>query len=411
MNRTRRCLLLSRLACLLCCCNVLAMAGTPELSLSLGQLNVTENDTANPAQFSIVRSGSVAQSLVVRFTVDAASTAALGPTAGVGVDLIAPRLSATRIAVIPVGAASYEITITPQSDNRIEPLEFVRLALAPDANYTIAPGNSGSFDINVADDPARVSISMPDPVVAEAGPDTGVVRLDRSGGDLGNELQVILSFSGQALQGTSASADYTLDNNPSSLYTIPAGEALRDLILVPFSDNLVEGDESLVVTVVPNSNPNSAYLIDAAETSTTIIDDAPRVGIAAIDDQASEAGDPGVFQVARTAGNPDSELFVFFSVEGSASPSGPGRDYLLDPNLLIGPQPPRLRFAPGITSKLVTVNPINDGDPNEPAFEDVILTIRGDIGQYLIVPGNETASVDIANLIDAVFEDGFEAMD
>jgi hypothetical protein len=139
--------------------------------------------------------------------------------------------------------------------------------------------------------------------------DSGTFTLTRTGGNLAAALGVRVTLGGAA---TNAS-DYAFT---SGLATIPAGQASATVTITPLADNRVEGPETVVFTV----EPQTSYLVGSPAVATvTIADDPAVVSVIASDADASEVGpDQGEFTLLRTGGDLSSALSVFFTRGGTA---------------------------------------------------------------------------------------------
>ena len=89
--------------------------------------------------------------------------------------------------VIPAGAASITIAVTPLADMEEEPLETVLVTLAS-GSYVV--GTPASASMNLGDDPLpRISVIAVDGAASELGSDTALLRFSRTGPpDLGARL-------------------------------------------------------------------------------------------------------------------------------------------------------------------------------------------------------------------------------
>ncbi|MEO8752182.1 MAG: Calx-beta domain-containing protein, partial [Casimicrobiaceae bacterium] len=176
-------------------------------------------------------------------------------------------------------------------------------------------------------------------------------------------LQVNFSPTGTANRGF----DY-LDTGFSVV--IPAGQSSATLTITPQADALIEGDETVIVTITASP---TTYLIGAPNSATvTIADGVPNtVTVVATDPDASETGlDPGLFTFTRT-GPTTFPLQVNFSPTGTANR---GFDYL-DTGFSV-------TIPAGQSSATLTITPIADGasDPDE----TVIVTLSPSPTTYLI---------------------------
>jgi hypothetical protein len=154
-----------------------------------------------------------------------------------------------------------------------------------------------------------VTVVATDPDASEVGQDDGTFTITRAG-SVAEALSVQYGVSGSA---ASDGIDYT---QLSGFATIPAGQAAVTVTVCPTRDALVEGPETVVLTL----NDRRQYLLGAPTTATVTIADqpVPIVTIVATDASASEAGlDTGTFTFSRT-GDTTASLTVSYSIGGSA---------------------------------------------------------------------------------------------
>ena len=215
------------------------------------------------------------------------------------------------------GQLSKTVTVTVRGDTKFEPDEnfFVNLSNV-NANATISDGQGVGTIVN--DDTAAlpvVSITATDANAAEAGPNVGVMRIARSGGNNTLALSIQTTRGGTATNIT----DYA---GVSNTISIPAGAAFVNVTFTPVDDAVLEGNETIIVTISTSSNytvgtPNSAT-VNIADNETEV----PTVTIVATDAEASEAGrDAGVMRVSRT-GSTASQLGVSTNAAGSTASNG-----------------------------------------------------------------------------------------
>lgn len=128
---------------------------------------------------------------------------------------------------------------------------------------------------------------------AEDGSPDARIRFDLVNGTFNTNYILIFSFSGIAQNGVDIP-----DLNAASLELTPniLGEATLTVDIEAIQDNLIEGDEELIITL-----EDGAYTADPLNNQVTLIiqdDDEGLVTIVATDDDASEAGpDSGLFTV------------------------------------------------------------------------------------------------------------------
>jgi hypothetical protein len=293
-----------------------------------------------------------------------------GGTAISGLDY-SSAVGANFIVTIPAGATTTTLTITPLPDNLSEGPETVVVTIAPNLDYVV--GSPDTATVTIADDPVTVILTATDAGASEAGADPGVFTVTRNGGDPSTALAVFYTRAGTA---TNAS-DFSFIGNS---VTIPANQSSGTLTITPLPDNVVEGAETVIVTIAPHTS----YLVGTPDSATVTIDDDPAVVIVtAPDPDASETGpDPGTFTYTRSGGNLGAALTVLASRTGTASN---GLDYV--------------SFSPVVTipsnqaSVSVTVTPIDD---TQVETEEAVVITLAPSGNYTIGAQN-AATVRIAD--------------
>jgi len=256
-----------------------------------------------------------------------------------------------------------DITVTPQTFTGTQTVGTATtgniltqgtVTIASGANVTFVANNaitlkpgftaSGLFlaYLNV---PTTVTIAATDSSAGEPGTNTGTLTLTRVG-TTAIPLTVYFSVSGSATVGT----DY---GSLGTSVVIPAGISSQTITLTPVNDSVVESSETVVLTLAAGTG----YTVGAASSATvTIADDDQSVSITATDSTASEPGsDNGTLTVTRT-GATAAALTVNLSVSGTATS---GSDFTALAT--------SVTFAAGITTKTITVTPINNttAEPNE----------------------------------------------
>ena len=320
-------------------------------------------ESANPGVFTVGRTGPTTAALTVSYTVGGTATSVTDYT---------PALSGT--VVIPIGAASAALTLTPVNDTAFEGPETVMVTVTTSSpGYLV--GASSTATVTIADnDLPAVTITATDAAASEVGPDGGSVTLTRTG-ILTDPLVVTLVLTGTATNG----ADYATVG-PTA--TIPTGQATLLVPVAPINDPAAEANETAIVTIGANA---LVYTIAAPLSATVTIasEDPPTVTVVATDAAAGEAANPGVFTVSRT-GPTTSALTVSYTVSGSATSV---TDYLpaLSGSVLI---------PIGAPSSLLTLTPVNDTVFEGP--ETVVLTVTTASPGYLIGAAS-AATVTIAD--------------
>lgn len=277
------------------------------------------SETGDTATFVFTRVGADnSQALTVNFTVDETTTAGSADYSA-GAEL--PFFVCCGQVSIPAGESELTVTVTALPDNVTEPEEQLDITLAPGSYDIGAPASAG---ISIQDDPPLVSVSASDPEAAENGA-AGTFTFSRTGGKIDEALTVFFSFDPAT---TVTANDYSTDGFPffacCTQITIPTGAASADVTVTATPDNLAEGDEYIDITITED-----VYQVgEPASARVTIIDDAPVVSLTASTPQAFENGEAGTFTFARTGGNINASMTVFFSFDPTTTVTA--NDYSTD---------------------------------------------------------------------------------
>ncbi len=167
--------------------------------------------------------------------------------------------------------------------------------------------------------PPVVTIIVPDPNAAETDSDPGVMRIERLG-PTDDPLVVRYTVAGSATSG----ADYPALAN---WVTIPAGAFSVPITIAPIDDNLVEGPETVQLTL----DPDPAYFIGAADSATVTIadNDTATISFVLVADNVDEGLPGGIHrvEVLLTVSNggtlaADVSVDVVDLLTGTALPTG-----------------------------------------------------------------------------------------
>ncbi len=168
--------------------------------------------------------------------------------------------------------------------------------VANDGNAVSSP--PVQVNINVAKE-TIVSISPTDPNASEAG-DSGLFTINRTGGDISQQLTVNYSIGGTATNGT--------DYDPlTGIVNIAPGQTTATIAVNPFADDVREGNE----TVILDLTASSEYGIDTPSATVTIEDEVSlwtqQLGTANSDKANAVVVDSegNVYMTGRTSGNLD----------------------------------------------------------------------------------------------------------
>ena len=199
----------------------------PVVSIVANLPNAAEGGAAG--QFTVSRTGPTTSALTVNYSLT-------GSTATNGTDYTTIPTSIT----IPVGQSSAVINVVTIQDSLNEGTETVIVTLSTNAAYTV--GSPGTATVFIADDDRPVvNIVANQPNAAEGGV-SGQFTITRSGAT-GIAITVNISTSGTA----TSTADYTA--LPTAV-AFAANQTTATLNVVPVNDTLIEGPESVMVTLV-----------------------------------------------------------------------------------------------------------------------------------------------------------------
>ncbi|HSJ28544.1 MAG TPA: Calx-beta domain-containing protein [Acidimicrobiia bacterium] len=321
---------------------VLGQTGDPTVDVFATDDTATEEGTTTGV-FTLTRTGEVTSELEVDYTVTGTATP--------GADYIA--LSGT--ATFAAGAATTVIIVTPIDDAEVEGDETVIVTIEANAAYDL--GDDTEATITIVDNDTvvlpEIEVVASDATATEEGQTTGAFTFTRTG-DVTDALEVDYTVTGTATAG----ADYVA---LSGTATFAAGAATTVVLVTPIDDALVEGNETVIVTIAAGA----AYTVgDDDQATVTIIDNdvLPTVEVTATDDTATEEGTTtGAFTLTRT-GDVSGTLTVDYTVTGTATA---GADYVA----LSG----TATFAVGAATAVVLVTPIDDALVE--GNETVILTL------------------------------------
>jgi predicted secreted protein len=335
-------------------------AALPEVTIVATDGSASES--GGTGFFTVSRTGPTTNALTVGY--------AIGGSASNGTDYLTIATS----VIIPAGASSATIAITPISDALAEGDEGVTLTISSSVNYSIGSPGAATVTIGDAAPAPVVTVAATDAAASEIGPDVGVFRFSRTGATTA-PLTVAYTVSGTALNGT----DYT---TISGSIVIPGGQPFADLTITPAGDSTPEPAETVTVTITdaPSYDPGSP-----AAATVTIADGSPSVTVSATDSSASEVGpDTGTFTFTRT-GSTTAALTVNFTVGGTATA---GSDYTS-----LGSS---VTLPIGQATATAVVTPLPDGLTEPP--ESVILTLAA--GSYSIGTPN-AATITIGDCTNA----------
>ncbi|MDJ0656727.1 MAG: hypothetical protein QNJ40_21380 [Xanthomonadales bacterium] len=283
---------------------------------------------------------------------------------------------------IPAGSESVTVTLVPAMDNEVEGEDTAVITLLDSAEYEL--GSPASVTLTLSDDPPVYRFNVLDDELSEVGLNPASFEVIRSGGNLSAGTSVSVDLTGTA----NRLSDYTANTN----YGFAADQTTLVSSVTPIRDNLVEGTETVIITLRSSSG---AVPGDPSTIMFELLDDAPEVNISVIDGELSEAGDRATIQLSRTnAGNTGIDLSVSRALSGSATAFS---DYTFDGAFII---------PAGDLEVLIDV--VAQPDANEMEGDESITVTLQPGAEYLLGASN-TASLTLLDFVEDIFGDGFEA--
>ena len=326
-------------------------------SVSIADATAAEGNVGNtPMGFNVTLSAPSGKVI----TVDYATT---NGTATAGSDYAA----AAGTLTFQPGETSKTITVQIVGDTAVETNETFNVALSNPSNVTIADGSAIG---TITNDDGQPSITIDDIAVVEgnSGTSTALFTVTLSGPSASTVTVQWSTSDGTATAGS----DYQAG---SGTLSFAPGETSKTIAVTIDGDTLVENNETFFVDL---SGAVNATLADA-QGGGTIVDDDGTPSLS-VNDPAVVEGMPAVFTITLA---PTSALPV--TVDYATS------DATADSSDYSGTSG-TLTFAPGETTKTVTVATIDDAIA-EPA-EQFVLTLSAPSGATIAVPTGTATIID-----------------
>jgi hypothetical protein len=325
----------------------------------------------DPGVFTITRTGDTTLPLTVNYGMTGSALH--------GTDYVA----LPGVLTIPAGSAVATVVITPIEDSIGEPSQTAVLELRGGLGYSIGAASSATVTITDNSDVPYASIAVTASPAVESGT-AGTFRVTTTGTGTGN-INVLYTVSGTATNGTDYSAlsgTLTMGKNATATITI-----------TPIQDAIVEGYETITITLTPD--PAYSLALDASATLNLQDDDAPQVNVSGTDDFFSETnGSLAKFWISRT-GATTAALTVNYTLGGTATA---GVDYTAPSGTVT--------IAAGSTGAYVDVPMLDDAIAE--GTETLILTVTPDPA-YGIGIGSVTRYIADAESASVATQVGFSA--
>ena len=262
--------------------------------------------------------------------------------------------------------ADTQIVVPISQDMEAERTESFFVMLKNPVNGSLG-GGIASVDI-YDDELNEVTVVATDPEARESDgglpSDTGTFTISRQTAQP-TPLTVRFALTGTAILGNTVNSDYTTDILPAGLtaVTIPALANSATVSIIPRNDNVMEGTETVVLTI----SDDPAYTAGLAKTAAVNIrdNDLPQIQLIATDDFGSEnPTGTGSCRVQRvdSIGQPlisDQPLTVFLDYRGTQiPPTQLGNNFTVTANAM--PVTNTVEIPAGSDHVDLTITPLND---------------------------------------------------
>jgi hypothetical protein len=214
------------------------------------------------------------------------------------------------VLVLDAGSTSATVTVTTLNSNVIQPSRYIVASLTPSpSSYSVGSPGSAVITINGATGSAAlptVTLSSATTYLEKGEPYEVEIGLSEA---LSSPLTINLSYGGSAAQGV----DYSV---PSGSIVVPPGQTALQVTIPTVTDNLVEADRVLTVSLAPSSS----YQIGSPSSASVDITSAvvPELNISS---NTSTVPQGGAASFVITANQPPVKATsVNFTVEGTAQP-------------------------------------------------------------------------------------------
>ncbi len=294
------------------------------------------------------------------------------------------------------------LDVNPINDTRPEATETVTvsLALASGGEYTVSGGSGGSggtATLNIYDnDPATVWIEWDrDAMEGSAPGGRFAIRRNASEGSL------TVNYAAPTGTAIGGGVDYIGPSVSGGSVTIPDGETVAYLDVIPVDDAIPEVTETVVVGLTSFTGSGAGYSVSGGSATLAIYDNDPAWVSVTATGPAQEGGAKGTVTFARV-GDPTYDLIVNFTATGTANPPGTDADYSLsDVSLSAGVGTVVIPAG----SYSVTVDLVAEDDDWQEETEDAVFTVVLGAGYVATGPSAAVSILDNDSATPSVFLD------
>lgn len=298
----------------------------PTVVLSIAAGTGYEIGTPSSAQTTIVNTNVPALKITGTTTVTPGQTATLTVTASqasyknlqVVLSVAGSAVAGTSyepvdpVITLPAGATSANVSIRTIANNEIEPNTFVVVSLSQEpTEYTITSPAVAVVTISGSLSTPTVTLTSATTYLQKGSPYQVDIGLSEA---QSTALTIRLGYSGTAVQGT----DY---NVPGGNIVVPAGQTSLTVSIPTVTNNLVESNRVLTVSLLPSTSYEVGTPSSASVTITSSV--VPTLTIAGTTTSVTQGGSTSFIITANQA--PVKNTSVTFAVEGTAQP---GQNYV-----------------------------------------------------------------------------------
>ena len=230
-----------------------------------------------------------------------------GGNASAGSDYMVPD----PVVTLDAGATSATVTLTTEQTSTIKPNDYIVVSITPNpSQYSVGTSGSTVVTINGSLTMPTVTLTSATTYLQKGEPYPISVTLSQA---ISQPVTINLSYGGTAQLGV----DYT---QPAGVLTVPAGQTALSVEIPTVTDNLVEPNRVLTVSLAPGSSYQIGTPSSASVTITSQV--VPKLSIAATTASVPQGG-AATFVITSTQA-PAQDTSVNFAVEGTAQP---GQNY------------------------------------------------------------------------------------
>ncbi len=344
----------------------------PSVTVAALPASVNE-DGSGTITYTFTRQTPTTNALTVNFSTSGTASAANDFTLASGTGTVAFNSgTGTGTVTFAAGSATATVVMSATDDTTVEADETVALTVTS-GTTGYAVGSPAAATGTILNDDTDVSVAVSPGSVSEDGAGNLLYTFTRAGVTAG-ALTVNFSVGGAAAFGTdyvqSGAATFGAS---SGTVTFGAGATTAVVTLDPTVDNVVESDETAVLTVTSGTGYNPA----GTGATGTITNDDATVSVAVSPTSVAEDGVPNLIYTFTRTGFTTNALTVDFTVGGTAAFS---TDYTQSGAATFAAAAGTVTFGAGVSTATVTIDPTADATA-EPD-ETVLLTLAASGSGY-----------------------------